>query len=143
MFIHRAILLTVCPTPPPDADPPDIDPSRCRPLRVGQTLQMQTPSGWADPPGCRPPQVGQTPWMQTPRVGQTPWMQTCPGLGRPPPQVGQTPMDADSPPPPTHTQGWADPSNADGCRPPPDTVNKWAVRILLECILVIDEFMRF
>ena len=40
-----------------------------------------------------------------------------PGVGQTPSQVGQRPLP-----------GWAD--------PPPDTVNKRAVRILLECILV-------
>ena len=46
-------------------------------------------------------------WMQTPWVGQTPRDQT-PGLSRPPSVMGR----------------------------PPDTANKQAVRILLECILV-------
>ena len=64
--------------------------------------------------------------MQTPRVGQTPLDADPLGLGRPPPGLGRpmglgrTPLDADP----------------QRLRRPPDTVNKRAVRILLECILV-------
>ena len=65
--------------------------------------------GWADPPGCRP-HLDRPPWMQPP-LGIPPWMQTPP-MQTPP---MQTPLDAD---------------------PPPGYVNKRAVRILLECILV-------
>ena len=74
----------------------------------------------------------QTP--STPGLGRSPWMQT------PPPGCRPTPP-----------QGWADPRRCrppgvgqtppPGCRShldedPPDTVNKWAVCILLECIIV-------
>ena len=95
---------------------------------LGRPPQMQTPLG--RPSGCRPPWVGQTPpgWADPSGLGRPPWMQTPLPLG-----VGQTPPDAD---PlglgrPTRCRppwGWAD--------PPSDTVNKRAVRILLECILV-------
>ena len=78
--------------------------------------------GWADPPNADPP--GQTPRMQTP----------SPGLGRPHhPTWMQIPLP----------WGWADPLGFGRAPrvwqtpPPPDTVNKWAVRILLECILVL------
>ena len=74
-------------------------------------------------------------------------MQTPLGLGRLPPGVEETPpelgnpLDADLPPgwaaplDADPSQCWADPPDADP-PPPPDTVNKRAVRILLECILV-------
>ena len=61
-----------------------------------------------------------------PELGRLPWMQTPLGLGRPPQGwadpmgLGRTPLDADP----------------QRLRRPPDTVNKRAVRILLECILV-------
>ena len=110
-------------------------PPGCKPPGVGETPQMQTPWGWTDPPGLAIP----------------PWMQTPPGFGQTP-QVRQTPLDADP-------RGWADPqarqtpwmqtsrgwADPPGCRPPglgrpppPNTVNKRAVRILLECILVFS-----
>ena len=66
-----------------------------------------------------------------------------PGVGQTPPRVGQTPQDADPPrvgqtiPLPLDADpGWADP-------PRPDTVNKRAVRILLECILVFEHVILF
>ena len=105
------------------ADPQDADP----PLGLGRPTRMQNPQGWADHPGCRPtPGVGQTPQCRPPRVGQTCLMQTLPRM--------QTPLGSGRPlrcrPP------WdADPPRPTRCRLP-DMVNKRAVRILLERILV-------
>ena len=101
---------------------------------VGQTPMMQTPLGQT--PRCRPPNqtplVGQTPLDATPAVGRPgEWTDPPPGcrslqLGRPPamqtpphPQLGRPSPVGQTPP------------------PPPEYVNKRAVRILLECILVI------
>ena len=89
---------------------------------------MQTPPGLGRPPGCRLP----------PRVEQTPLDADPPGLADPPgcrpSKLGRSPPGCRSPWVGQNPQGWADPP---GYRPPPpDTVNKWAVRILLECILV-------
>ena len=60
-----------------------------------------------------------------------------PALDADPPGVGQTSLDADP-------LGWPDPPDADPPGvwqiPPPDTVNKRSVRILLECILVVEKF---
>ena len=74
-------------------------------------------SPWA---GTPPRQVPLTPWAGTPPQAGTPlqagtpsWAGTPPPLGRYTPRAGYTPANA----------CW-------------DTVNKWAVRILLECILV-------
>ena len=74
----------------------------------------------ADPlPGLdRPPPP---PDADPPGVGQTP-----PGC-RPRPRVGKTPLDATPPPGVGQTN-------------PTDTVNKRAVRILLECILLLPRF---
>ena len=79
------------------------------PYGVGQT-----------PPRCRPPGVGQTPRCRPLGLGRPPKMQTPWGWADPPPM--QTPL------------GWADPPIQ---TPPSDTVNKRAVRILLECIHVV------
>ena len=101
------------------------------------------PWGWADAPGCRPlldadpPRVGQTQldadtnrgWAYPTGLGRSPLDADLPGLGRPP--WMQIPPDVD----PSWMQtprGWAD---------PPNMVNKQAVCILLECILVIFAFM--
>ena len=71
----------------------------------------------ADPLGQRSP-TGQTAfWEDTPRA-DTP-------LGRQPP--GETPLWTDTP---LRSVCW-------------DTVNKWAVRILLECILVQDVITKY
>ena len=76
-------------------------------------------------------------WMQTPSQGWTdhppPRMRIRPELGRPPPRM-------QTPPP-----GWEDPPRCNpprgvGQTPPTDTVNKRAVRILLECILLLPRF---
>ena len=74
-----------------------------------------------------------------PGLGRLPWGWADPlGLGRPP-RLGKPPVDADPPQlgrPPGVEQ------DSPGCRlpevgqTPADTVNKRAVRILLECILV-------
>ena len=72
------------------------------------------------PPGCRPPG-----WADPPGVGQTP-------LDANPSQVGQIPRGWGDPPGCRPPWGWAD--------PPPDTVNKRAVRILLECMLEGNRF---
>ena len=121
MFLHLCVILFTGSLPNPPS--PDADPPVQTPLGLGRPLA-------ADPPRCRPP------WMQTPWG----W--------------------ADSPP---KTRGWADhplgcrspllpdadPQDADppvlgrplpGCIPPPDTVNKRAVSILLGCLLVIESF---
>ena len=77
------------------------------------------------PSGCRPP------WMQTP-------------LGCRPPGVGQTTLVADPPdadPNPEVGQRFGRGLDAD--IPPPDTVNKRAVHILLECILVLKRVALF
>ena len=105
---------------------------------------MQTPLGLGRPPRCRPPGVGQTSLDADP-----------PGLGRPP--LDADPQGWADPPWMQTPQGWVDPP---GCRPPsglgrppwmqtpwldrppPHTVNKRAVRILLECILVERVFSR-
>ena len=97
---------------------------------------MQTPPGLGRPPRCRPPGLDSPPLDADPLH---PW-------------AGQIPLDADPPWMQTPSpQGWADPRRCrptgvgqtppPGCRSPldedpPDTVNKWAVRILLECIIV-------
>ena len=62
----------------------------------------------------------------------------------PPPGVGQTPLYADSPPSPKvgQTPWMQTPRVGQTLPPPPDTVNKRAVRILLQCILVWHNFCR-
>ena len=62
-----------------------------------------------------PPLDGGTP----PRMENPPWMEE--------PRRMETPLDGDPP-------RWRTPSHRDG--EPPLSVNVWAVRILLECILV-------
>ena len=114
MFLHLCVILFTggggLPTPL-DAEPPGLDrPPACR------------------SPGCRPSRM-HTPWMQTLR-GQA----GHPGCRPPFPGVGQSPPNAD----PSDAHPYRVGQTPPGCRPPLlDTVNKWAVRILLECILVI------
>ena len=89
--------------------------------------------GLGRPPDADPPR--QTPWMQTPLgLGRSPWMQIPWGWAGPPgmqtpqmqnPRVGQTPQMQTAP----------------GLARPPDTVNKRAVRILMECILCQNHFI--
>ena len=76
--------------------------------------RMQTPWGWVDlPPGCRPPRVRKTPpGCRPPQGWADPPDEDPLELGRP--LQMQIPLDAD----------------------PPGTVNKRAVRTLLESILV-------
>ena len=104
----------------PQADTPPADtPSLGRPPR-------QTPPPWVDPPGQTP-----LPWADTPSLGR----HNLPGQTQPP--WADTPSAdttlADTPPP---SACW------DTHSPLPsacwDTVNKRAVRIPLECILVCD-----
>ena len=110
----------VDPPSPPNADPPP---------GLGRS-----PSGWADPPvptDADPPGVGHTPPRCRPpldadplRLGRSP-LSPRPPDADPPPRVGQTPLH----PPQIQTPP--------RCRPPPPiTLNKRAMRILLECILV-------
>ena len=122
--VHRGRGRGVCPTPPVGKPggfgrPPWMQTLWADPPRM-QTPQAdphrQAPPRWADPPGCRLPLQG---WVDSPELGRPPWMQI------------------------PHW-GWADPP---GCRPPgieqtppPDMVNRRAVRILLECILVLLYF---
>ena len=95
----------------------------------------QTCRGWVDPPPRCRPTLGRPPPIGRPGgVGQTPLDADPPvarpgGVGQTPPPdadpLRQSPLDADppprqSPPPPRDTS----------------TLNKRAVRILLECILV-------
>ena len=120
----------------------------CSPSGLGRPPWMQTLRDWAD----HPPDADFPPWMQI-----SPWMQIPLGLDRPPqmqslpdadpPPLGradspwmQTPPDAD--PPGLSRPPWMQtPPDTDSLRlgrpphPPPDMVNKRAVRILLECIL--------
>ena len=62
--------------------------------------------------------------------------QLPPPLDAEPPRVGQTPLDADPLGLGRSPSLDADPTPKVGQTPLPDTVNKRAVRILLECILV-------
>ena len=76
---------------------------------------------------------GGLPNRPTPGVGRTP---PIPGLGRP--LRMQTPPGLGKPsPPPLDADPWL------GRPPPPDTVNKRAVRILLECMLVFEHVILF
>ena len=111
-------------TPQGWADPQDADP----PLGLGRPTRMQNPQGLADHPGCRPtPGFGQTPPMQTSQ-GWADLPDADPSPDADSPWVGQTPQ--------MQTPLGCRPPHPIRCRPPPDTVNKRAVRILLECILV-------
>ena len=91
---------------------------------------MQTPSPWmqtsslldADPPPprCRPP----SPWMQTPQ----PLDADPPPRSRPHPDADPLPLRCRPP--------WKHTPSPQKQAPSPDTINKRAVHILLECILV-------
>ena len=81
---------------------------------------------------------GGSTWAGTPRQVHPPWQAQLPGrytpsAGTPPPRAGTSPR-AGTPPSGRYTP-------QEQCMLG-DTGNKWAVRILLECILVCDLFSR-
>ena len=96
-------------------------------LRQGEPLSKENPPGretpraGRTPPGKENPQQGELP---PPRAGRTPPVRENPP-GRENPPAGRTPRQGDPP-----------------CKenPPRHTVNEWPVRILLECILVLNKF---
>ena len=94
----------------------------CHSVHGGRGSAQPPPVGWPGGGLGRPPTNA-----DPPGIGQTPPDADPPGLGRPP--RCRLPWGWADPPP----QGWADPPDADA---PPNTVNKRAVRILLEFILV-------
>ena len=105
---------------------------------LGYTPQEQTPPGadtslGADTPWEQTPLGADPTWEQTPSWSRHPREQTPP-LGADPPK--QTPPAADTPQ--EQTPPWAAPP---GSRLQ-HTVNERPVRILLECILIMNEFMR-
>ena len=105
---------------PPRQTPQYRLPPGCRLPWIGQIPPDADPLGLdRPPPRCRPPQVRQTIQMHTPNLP--------PGLGRPPSM--QPPPLGLGKPPRMQTPGLG--------RPPPHTVNKRSVSILLECILVV------
>ena len=99
---------------------------RCRPPQVQTPLGLGRPLD-VDPSGCRLPHPG----LGRPPGCRPPWMQTPWGWADPPSSQMQTPW-MQTP------RCWADPSL--DAYPPPDTVNKRAVSILLGCLLVIESF---
>ena len=122
MFLHLSVILSTggCPwahTPQADTHWADKPPQADTPL--GRHPQADTP--WSDnPPGRHPP--GQTPpWADILR--QTPPRQTHIHLGRHP-----CPVRTGIHNPPLHSTCW-------------DTVNKQALHILLECIIVFGIYI--
>ena len=103
----------------------DTPPSRKTPAQADTPLSGQTPPPWEDPPGWHPPSRYTHPPGQVHPLGRyNPSGQTPPGR-HPPRQVH--PSWADTP-----SQGRHPPL----CSACWDAVNKQAVRIPLECILV-------
>ena len=117
-----------CHTPPgPGRHPPR---TRQTPLPLDQ---VDTPRDQADPPGTRqtPPDQGDTPWDQADPPGPG----RPPGTRQSPPQTRETPLGPGRPPSPPDQ---ADTSPGSRLQ---HTVYELPVRILLECILVIFNFI--
>ena len=120
--VHRGggVCLSACwdTTPPAEQTPPSRHPPGSRHPPRSRHPQSRHPLEQTLPQSRHPPRADIPPGVDTPRKQTPPSEQTPPGADTP---SEQTPPRAD--PPQQSMLG--------------DTVNEWAVRILLECNLVI------